>query len=312
MHEAERLLRAAPFASLLGDVNVTDITYNGEALYYVSSLTGRQYYKDYDKSEALNLIRQIANFTNQLFTYQNPVLDVVFARYRLSAVHPLIGRGKEDSAISFALRVANDNKHLLEEKGTITPHLSKLLKNLVTKGKSLVISGQTGVGKTEVQKYLIGLLKVNSRIVIIDQGIELALCKTLYPSLDITIWRFENRLKESELENLIKTSLRFNPDYIVVAEARGAEIIDIYNATLSGHPSIFTIHSENEHLIYERMVAMTSYKVPLTKQDFAQVFPYIIHLEKVYENDAIKRKVKSIVEFDRQRDTFNYLYKDEN
>ena len=37
----------------------------------------------------MNLLRQIANVTNQVFSYQNPVLDVSFANYRLSAMHEL-------------------------------------------------------------------------------------------------------------------------------------------------------------------------------------------------------------------------------
>ena len=308
MHDAVRLLQASPIGPLLNDKYITDVTYNGEEIYYLSSLVGRQFHQLYSKNDALNLIRQIANLTNQLFTFQNPVLDVVFAHYRLSAVHPLIGRDKEDAAVSFALRIANLNKNLLVESGTITNELELVLRKVMAAKRSIVLSGQTGVGKTELQRYLIGLLEEHERLLVIDQGIELALTKTHHPHLDLTLWRYENRSGDSSLASLIKTSLRFNPDYIVVAEARGEEIIDIYNATLSGHPSIFTMHSQNEEVVFDRMLAMTNYELPVTRQDLTRAFPYIIHLSKRKEGDKIMRTIKCIVSYENNQDKGVYLY----
>jgi len=311
MHEAEAALRASRLGLLLDDSNITDITYNGDKIFYVSSLEGRKYYQQWCKKEALNLIRQIANMTNQLFTYQNPILDVVFSCYRLSAIHPLIGRDTNDNAVSFALRIASTNKDLLVETQTVTDKITSILSHLLKTKRSIVISGQTGVGKTELQKYMLGLLADHTRVVVIDQGVELATTKLIYPFLDLTFWRYENKLNDSSLTNLIKTSLRFNPDYVVIAEARGEEIIDIYNATLSGHPSVFTIHSENETLIYERMLAMTSYKVPLKHEDLIRVFPYIIHLTKDKRGNKIIRKIKCIVTYEQDSHKATYLYNDE-
>ena len=311
MHEAERMLISSPLGRLLLDKNITDITYNGESLFYLSSIEGRCYYALYHKNDALNLIRQIANVTNQLFTYQNPVLDVVFSHFRLSAVHPLIGRDREENAVSFAIRIANVNPTLLVDNQTITPEIEAILSRIIRTNKSIVISGQTGVGKTELQKYMIGLLDPHTRLVIIDQGIELALSKTLYPQLDITLWRYDERTVESQMTNLIRTSLRFNPDYIIIAEARGREIIDIYSATLSGHPSIFTMHSESEKQLYERMLAMTAYQVPLSENDFASVFPYVIHLDKKKVAGKIKRRIKTISHFEQESGKIVYIYSDE-
>ncbi len=311
MHEAERLLQASPFGSLLMDSQVTDITYNGDTLFYVSSQRGRASWSSYAKADALNLIRQIANLTDQLFTYQNPILDVVFAHYRLSAVHPLISRDAEEGAPSFALRIANRNINLLRDMGTIDDHLETLLKQVLQQKKSIVISGQTGVGKTELQKFLLGLLEPHQRVVIIDQGVELVMSKTLYPHLDLTVWKYQLEKEETGLANLIKTSLRFNPDYIVIAEARGHEICDIYNATLSGHPSIFTMHSDSEDVIHKRMAAMSGYSPTLTKEEYVRVFPLVIHLTKVICDGMIKRKIKCIVDYGQQQGKGIYLYIDE-
>lgn len=311
MDDLTKLLLNSPIGPLLEDRTITDISYNGGHLYYLSSQNGRMKYHDFSAQDALNLVRQIANLTNQLFTYQNPILDVVFACYRFSAVHPLITREGEQGVVSFAIRVANQDKELLEKTGMIDEKIKSIIDQILLTKKSIVLSGLTGVGKTEVQKYIIGRLKLNSRIIIIDQGIELAITQLLYDHLDITMWRYDDRLSESSLTHLIKTSLRFNPDYLVIAEARGKEIIDIYNASLSGHASFFTMHSESVATIYHRMLAMGNYQSGVTIPDLVAAFPYVIQIEKKQMNNRIERKITKIVSFVNGYENPTYLYSNE-
>lgn len=311
MDDLTKLLLSSPVGPLLEDRTVTDITYNGGQLYYLSSHNGRIKYGDFNAQEALNLVRQIANLTNQLFTYQNPILDVVFSCYRFSAVHPLITREREQGVVSFAIRVANQDKELLVRTGMIDEEIKRIIDTLLVTKKSIILSGLTGVGKTEVQKYIIGRLQTNARIIIIDQGIELAITQSLYPHLDITMWRYDDRLIESSLASLLKTSLRFNPDYLVIAEARGKEIIDIYNASLSGHASFFTMHSEGVTTIYQRMLAMGNYQSGITIHDLVKAFPYVIQMDKTVKNNAIVRKITKIVSFVNGYDNPTYLYSNE-
>lgn len=311
MNDVLNLLKSSKIASLLQNDNVTDISYNGTSIFYVSNIEGRKRYLDVHRDEVMNLLRQIANLTNQLFTYQNPILDVVFSSYRLSAVHPLIGREEHNGTPTFSLRVASRNKNLLEEKGMIDQSLKNVCAQLIATKKSIVISGQTSVGKTEMQKYLIGMLPIHSRVLIIDQGIELSILKSMHPSLDITIWRYDENNSQSSLSNLIKTALRFNPDYLVIAEARGNEILDIYNASLSGHPSIITMHSESEKLVYQRMMAMIGYQNRITKDDLMTIFPSVIQLTKEQVEDRIVRKVMSITSYEPKELKVKYLHYDE-
>lgn len=311
MNDVLTLLNSAPFRFLLERKDVTDISYNGSTIHYYSSEEGRKLFGDYSCDEALQLIRQIANQTNQLFTYQNPILDVVFDKYRLSAVHPLIGRDGNKGVITFAIRIGSVEKDLLISKGVIDERKAMIMNTLLSKNKSIVIAGQTSVGKTELQKYLIGTLKASTRVLIIDQGTELAILKTLYPALDITLWNYDEKSEDTSLSNLIKTALRFNPDYLVIAEARGKEILDIYNAALSGHPSIITIHSESEKLVYSRIIAMMGLETGLEENQVKAIFPAIIYLTKEEINGAIKRKIKAITYFNQEKEILDYLYSDE-
>ena len=78
---------------LLGNPNVTDISYNGQDIYYVDNDLGRLKSDiAINKQNARDFVRQIANLSEKQFSYQNPKLDVSFGKYRFNAVHQSIGR----------------------------------------------------------------------------------------------------------------------------------------------------------------------------------------------------------------------------
>jgi pilus assembly protein CpaF len=73
---------------LLSNDKVTDISYNGQDIYYVHNDYGRVKSDiTLDKATAKDFIRQIANLSEKQFSYSNPELDVSFGRYRFNALH---------------------------------------------------------------------------------------------------------------------------------------------------------------------------------------------------------------------------------
>ncbi|MGI6644926.1 MAG: ATPase, T2SS/T4P/T4SS family [Bacilli bacterium] len=301
MQKAALLLEQSFLKPLLEDEQVTDITYNGGAIYFVSNEYGRSFYRVVEQQKIMNMLRQIANITNQQFSYQKPILDVSFANYRLSAVHPSIGRINYDDGCSFSLRIAPKEpldlvaNHMLDEK------LVETLKELMNQKKSIVIAGATGVGKTELQKYLLSLLPRNERVILIDNVQELSSLQETHENLDLTVWELNDDKRPSSLKSLIKTALRFNPDYILIAESRGDEMEEIYNASLSGHPTILTLHSDTCEDVYTRIYQMCpnifktlTYKDAL--DSLKATYPIVIFLrKKSNEISQIIRFIEKII-----------------
>ena len=94
-------LESSFLSELLQVPTVTDISFNGEALYYEDSALGRQKYeKEIANSAVGDFLRQIANFSDKQFSYMNPILDVSFSRYRLNATFLSIVRVKDERAYS--------------------------------------------------------------------------------------------------------------------------------------------------------------------------------------------------------------------
>jgi type IV secretory pathway ATPase VirB11/archaellum biosynthesis ATPase len=85
--KATLLLQSSFLAPLLIDTSITDISFNGESIYYQSSVIGRQK-SDIEVTfeQAFQLLKQLANLMNHSFSYAQPILDISVGAYRIHAV----------------------------------------------------------------------------------------------------------------------------------------------------------------------------------------------------------------------------------
>ena len=228
--------------SLLSNSKITDISYNGQDIYYVDNDFGRLKSEVVvDKQTAKDFVRQIANLSEKQFSFQNPKLDVSFGRYRFNAVHQSISRKNNEECICFSIRIASSVLRF-SQKNALDNDIKELLDVLVFSNVSIVIGGLTGSGKTELQKYLVSRMKENTRVIVIDNILEL---DQFVPEqdLDLNVWQVDEKRDEASIQNLVKNALRSNPDWLIVAESRGKEMLEVMNSALTGHPIITTIHA---------------------------------------------------------------------
>ncbi|MDY4848718.1 MAG: ATPase, T2SS/T4P/T4SS family [Bacilli bacterium] len=300
---------------LLNDENVTDISYNGQDLYYVHNLYGRRKADiNISLEQAKDFIRQIANISMKQFSFQNPLLDVSIEKYRINAVHQSIGRYLYQPVVTFSLRIGSE-KILIDNKGFITDEMYALLKALLDNNISLVIGGKTGVGKTELQKYLLSIMEDNTRVITIDNVLEL----NNIPSnnLDLTTWQIDERFINNSIQDMVKNALRNNPDWIIVAEARGKEMLEILSSALTGHSIITTIHAldiENMPNRIVSMIRMNDMKFSLDSlyKDIYHHLPIYIYLSKDIDQEGrVHRYIDSVMEITDDGEP-NYLYRSTN
>ena len=284
---------------LLEDPYITDISYNGKEIFYLDNRKGRCKFKcDITNDEIYAFLRQISNLCDSSFSLSQPILDVSFLNYRLNAVYKNLCRKKGEKVLTFCLRKFNLNKIMISEKSDFTT--SKILKFLgfaVKSKMSILIAGATSSGKTELQKYLINKLNNHERVVIIDTINELDI--KYNENVDITCLITD--LKQNiDLKDLVKLSLRFNPDYVVLAEARGAEFEDVLTSSLSGISTITTIHAKSVDTIIERAINLVqinnkNLNYETIKNTILMHFDILIYVEKVIQFDgSIKRRLTSL------------------
>ncbi len=296
---------------------LTDIQYNGNHFYAQDNEIGRfKLNIEMDNEEVLSMIKQIANYSLQPFSVQNPILDVSFGNYRLNAMHPSLARSKNEKVVTFSLRKIAPILKIKENDPTLCPQaVHNLLKVLLLNYQSIIISGITGSGKTELQKYLVSKMNVNDRIIIIEDSYETYL-KELYPHRDITSWIISHQTEN--LNDLIKASLRNNPDWIIVAETRGNEAFELVQSIATGHPMITTIHSDSAKNSLHRLIKLFQKNIDFTEQnmlqDIAKNLKIGLHIEKRFENNKIIRFISEVIEYVPSTDGYNcnFLYQIKN
>ena len=280
--------------------SVTDISYNGESIYYIDNRFGRlKWSTEVEPQLVKDFIRQIANLSEKQFSFQSPELDVSFGKYRLSALHQSACRKNNVECVCFSIRISSSKVHIEENERFFPKEVIDLLDVLINSNVSIVIGGLTGSGKTELQKYLLTKMPENTRTIVIDNILELDQLK-IDRNLDLNIWQVDDNRSKTSIQSLVRTALRSNPDWLIVAESRGKEMLEVLNSSLTGHPIITTIHAlDIESMPYRmvRMVMMNEQKMDFNDvyQDIAYHLRFYIYMKRKYlNNGAVLRYISSI------------------
>ncbi|HOC80653.1 MAG TPA: ATPase, T2SS/T4P/T4SS family [Bacilli bacterium] len=301
-------------APLLDDDLITDISFNGRSVYYQHNDYGRARSAIVVSAQEVNdFLRQIANLGEKQFSYSEPLLDMSFGRFRLNAVHYALGRLNDSKTPTFSLRIGSYQTRIKDDGSFMPESISKIIDILIANHQSLVIGGVTGTGKTELQKYLLSRIKSHERVVVIDNIQELTY-NSANENIDLTCWQVNPHLQHASFPELIRNALRSNPDWLVIAESRGKEMIDVLNSAMTGHPVLTTIHAKSVDTIASRMVRMvllngqeTSYKE--ASNDIREHFRYYLYLKKESDGEGrIRRFLSSFLEIEHESQQTFLIY----
>lgn len=118
---------------------------------------------------------------------------------------------------------------------------ARFLVRAVELGKTVVIAGETGSGKTTFMKALMQAIPVDERIITIEDVPELLYGLRGHPNQVNLFYPSEAREGDPvTAATLVRSCLRMKPDRILLAELRGAETFDFLNVCLSGHGGSIT------------------------------------------------------------------------
>lgn len=134
----------------------------------------------------------------------------------------------------------------------------KLFHLAVYSGKTIVVSGGTGSGKTTFMKTLCQSIPTHSRVITIEDTFELNLphhpnrVHLFYPANAV------EGVNVVTATSLLKTCLRMKPDRILPTELRSGETFDFIDIASSGHGgSITSCHADNVEQTFDRLMTMT-------------------------------------------------------
>lgn len=300
----------------LNDDNVTDVSYSNGGNVWLKTLDKGIYRVDNPEvNNALmeKLAFQCSNVMGKTFNMASPFLDAESAELRLNFVHDSISTNGIACVIRKTPAKIRLNKEKLLDENYITEKLHDFLITCVHGHCNIIVSGETGSGKTELVKYLASNTRENEKIITIEDTLELHLDR-IFPHRDIVAMKTNNIASYSDV---LVTCMRQNPKWILLSEVRSAEAVTaVRNSISSGHNIISTIHSDRAASIPMRLYSLLE-----SSQDIDQFLKSIhryvqigIHVKGYMSKELgrFQREVVEIAEFyvsDDNEACANIIYK---
>lgn len=286
-----------PIKEFLQDDNVTDIEYNNEGQIYLKTLDKGVY--RVERPEINNtliekLAFQCSNVMGKSFNMAHPFLDAESAELRLNFIHDSIAtNGIAVTIRKTPAKIRLNRDKLLNEK-YVTENVLDFLVTCVKGHCNIIVSGETGSGKTELVKYLASHTSENEKLITIEDTLELHLDR-IYPHRSIIAMKTNNI---ADYADVLVTCMRQNPRWILLSEVRSAEaVMSVRNSISSGHCILSTIHSDRAANIPMRMYSLLESNLDID-QFLKSIHRYVqigIHV-KGYMSAELQRFQREIVE----------------
>lgn len=254
-----------PLKEFIDIDDITDISYSNGGQIWLKTLS-KGTFKIERPTINNALIEKIAfqcsNVMGKTFNMAEPFLDAESTELRLNFVHDSIATNGVAMVIRKTPAKIRLNKEKLLDEEYVTQELLEFLIKCVQGHCNIIVSGETGSGKTELVKYLASHTLENEKIITIEDTLELHLDR-IFPHRDIVAMKTNNIASYSEV---LVTCMRQNPRWILLSEVRSAEaVMAVRNSISSGHNILSTIHADKATSIPMRMYSLLE-----TSQDIDQ------------------------------------------
>ncbi len=235
------LLGYGPIDPFMKDPNIEDISCNGVNIpIYV-------WHKKYESiptnvtfidEDYLNeFVMKLAHMAGKHISVAFPILDAMLPeRHRLAAT---FGREVSVKGPTFTIRKFRERPFSVVEfiqSGVINTLVAAYLWTMMEHAKTAMIAGGTGVGKTSMLNVISTFIKPGMKIVTIEDTPEINLPHPNWVQLttrETYLVGTTSLGTNIRLFDLVKLSLRYRPDYIIVGEVRGEEAFVLFQAMAS-------------------------------------------------------------------------------
>jgi pilus assembly protein CpaF len=244
--------------SLLADPDVTDVLVNGPSEVWVDRGDGlqRSPVGFADTASVARLAQRLAAAAGRRLDAAQPTVDARLPNgVRLHAVLPPIS----PAGPLISLRIGRSRAFTLDElqeRATVTTEVAHLLREMVRRRVTFLVTGGTGSGKTTLLSSLLSEVAAQERIVLVEDSGEL---RPTHPHVVRLEARHANveGTGQVDLRELVRQALRMRPDRLVVGEVRGAEVVDLLAALNTGHEGgCGTVHANSAEALPARLEAL--------------------------------------------------------
>ncbi len=258
-----RMFGAGRLQKLLDDETIENIDINGADEVWISRV-GEDHAKRAEPiassdEEVVELVQTLAAYSglsSRPFDAANPHLDLQLPDgSRLAAVMSVTARPTVSIRRHRFTDVTLDD---LAELDTMSSEVSDFLRAVVKARFNVVIAGGTNGGKTTLLRAMASDIAPDERIITIEKAFELGLRQNVLRHPNTVALESRNANSEGAGEvtvaELVRRTLRLNPDRVIVGEVLGDEIVPMLNAMSQGNDgSLSTIHVDAAREVFSRI-----------------------------------------------------------
>lgn len=289
-----------PLWTFIIDDTVTDIDWDCDALWLKYS-DGRKVLADIEITPEFitNFTSYVANHESKAFNKSNKVLTAETDTLRITIVHESFAT----SGTCFSIRKSLPKLRFTATEAIASGYCCKkglaFLANSVKAMMNFAFCGEPGSGKTECAKFCSSFIPAEDKVITIEDVLE---------------WHYneispEKRCIELKVESnddytdAIKTSLRLNPQWIMLSEARSKEVRYLLESWSTGVRGMTTLHTNDVNNIPDRIVNMVQDRDDeerLANNVFMYLNVGVLLTETLDEQMQKCRKVKQICFYYRE------------
>jgi pilus assembly protein CpaF len=297
-----------PIEPLLLDESVSEIMGNPDATWWYErdGIVWPDTSVQFDSNRLRTGLEVIANHLGKRLDEGSPLLHAQLPDgSRIAAVIPPVVR----PAPALTIRKFTGQRFTVDDliaRDTLSPSLAEFLSDQIRSGKTVLISGGTGTGKTTLLNVLAQAIPDEERIVVIEDTAELRIQKPNVMAVECQTDTFKARIS---FDDLLKSALRWRPDRIILGEVRGTEARTLLDSFNTGHAgSLGAIHANSAEKALHRFanLVMRSHAQSTfsdTEAEIGEAVDFVVHIARK-PGCRVVREVLAIQGYDRDAKRF--------
>jgi flagellar protein FlaI len=241
--------------ALMHDSNIEDVSCDGYGMPLYA------YHEDYQdvetnvsfgEEELDSFVIQLAQQSGRHISVGNPIVETTLedgSRAELALGQEVTPRGS-----AFTIRKYSEEPFTpidLLRFGTYNLDQMAYLWMAIEHNKNIIFAGGTAAGKTTSLNAISMFIPPRSKLITIEDTRELALYHDNWLS-SVTRERLDEAANIT-MYDLLRSSLRHRPEYIIVGEVRGEEAITLFQAMNTGHTTLSTMHADSVQTAINRL-----------------------------------------------------------
>ena len=289
-----------PLWSYIKDDEITDIDFNGRDLWITNTANERIKVVGHGVTKEFieKFSHYIANNVSKAFNKVENLLEADTDTLRISIVHESSAISGRSVCIRKTLPTVRMTRESMIADGYCSKEILELLTNCVKARMNFVFCGEPGVGKTEGIKFFSQYIADNERVITIEDTPELHY-REINPDNDCVEFMVSEGFSYTKA---IKTSLRQNPKWLMLSEARSVEVKYLLESFSTGIRGFTSIHTDDVRKIPDRILNMLESRTDADRME-NDIFMFldvgILIRKKQMENGKIRRYIDQVCFFFR-------------